>query len=124
DANETPVSYESHPVRVYGIYLDQLTSAPAQARENDTEGLASQRRNIHHRRTSGGPMPHYRYLIVGAGMTGDAAVRGIREIDSSGPIGVIGAEPHPPYNRPPLSKGRWKDQSLEQICRGTGSRDV
>src|SRR5207249_3037468 len=65
------------------------TSAPAQARENDTEGLASQRRNIHHRRTSGGPMPHYRYLIVGAGMTGDAAVRGIREIDSSGPIGVI-----------------------------------
>src|SRR5437879_13622603 len=64
-------------------------------------------------------MPHYRYLIVGAGMTGDAAVRGIREIDSSGPIGVIGAEPHPPYNRPPLSKGLWKDQSIEQIWRGT-----
>ena len=69
-------------------------------------------------------MPHYRYLIVGAGMTGDAAVRGIREVDSSGPIGVIGAEPHPPYNRPPLSKGLWKDQSLEQIWRGTDSLDV
>src|SRR5437870_12277888 len=88
------------------------------------ERLTSQRRNIHHRRSSVCPMPHYRYLIVGAGMTGDAAVRGIREIDSSGPIGVIGAEPHPPYNRPPLSKGLWKDQSLEQIWRGTGSLDV
>src|SRR5438552_4170024 len=36
-------------------------------------------------------MPHYRYLIVGAGMTGDAAVRGIREVDCSGPIGLIAA---------------------------------
>src|SRR5437773_870224 len=57
-------------------------------------------------------------------MTGDAAVRGIREIDSSGPVGVFGAEPHPPYNGRPLSKGLWKDQSLEQIWRGTGSLDV
>jgi len=66
-------------------------------------------------------MPHYQYLIVGAGMTGDAAVRGIREVDPSEPVGVIGAEPHPPYNRPPLSKGLWKDQSIEQIWRGTAS---
>jgi len=64
-------------------------------------------------------MPHYRYLIVGASMTGDAAVHGIREVDPAEPIGLIGAEPHPPYNRPPLSKGLWKDQSIEQIWRGT-----
>jgi NADPH-dependent 2,4-dienoyl-CoA reductase/sulfur reductase-like enzyme len=69
-------------------------------------------------------MPHYRYLIVGASMTGDATVRGIREVESTAPIGLIGAESHPPYNRPPLSKGLWKDQSLEQIWRGTASLDV
>src|SRR2546426_2003727 len=66
-------------------------------------------------------MPHYRYLIVGAGMTGDAAVHGTREADPADPIGLIGAEPHPPYNRPPLTKGLWKDQSIEQIWRGTAN---
>ena len=37
-------------------------------------------------------MPHYKYLIVGGGMTADAAVNGIREADPDGPIGLIGAE--------------------------------
>jgi len=41
-------------------------------------------------------MPSYTYLIVGGGMTSDAAVHGIRERDRSGSIGVIAAEPHPP----------------------------
>jgi NADPH-dependent 2,4-dienoyl-CoA reductase/sulfur reductase-like enzyme len=69
-------------------------------------------------------MPHYRYLIVGGGMTGDAAVTGIREVDASAPAGLIGAEPHPPYNRPPLSKGLWKDQTLDQIWRKTAALSV
>ncbi|MEN6458539.1 MAG: FAD/NAD(P)-binding oxidoreductase [Thermoguttaceae bacterium] len=60
-------------------------------------------------------MHSYRYLIVGAGMTADAAVKGIREVDPNGSIGVIGAEIHPPYARPPLSKGLWKEWPLEQI---------
>ena len=50
----------------------------------------------------------YRYLIIGGGMTAESAVRGIREIDPDGSIGLISAEPHPPYNRPPLSKSLWK----------------
>ena len=29
-------------------------------------------------------MPHYKYLIIGGGMTADAAVKGIREIDADG----------------------------------------
>jgi len=62
-------------------------------------------------------MPDYTYLIVGGGMTSDAAVHGIREADRSGSIGVIGAETHPPYNRPPLSKGLWKKQRLDSIWR-------
>ena len=64
-------------------------------------------------------MPNYTYLIVGGGMTADAAAHGIREVDRSGSIGVIGAEPHPPYNRPPLSKGLWKTMPLKSIWRKT-----
>jgi len=64
-------------------------------------------------------MPNYTYLIVGGGMTADAAAHGIRGVDRSGSIGVIGAEPHPPYNRPPLSKGLWKNMPLKSIWRKT-----
>jgi len=62
-------------------------------------------------------MNGYTYLIVGGGMTGDAAAQGIREIDSSGTIGLVSAEPHQPYNRPPLSKGLWKGDPEEKIWR-------
>jgi NADPH-dependent 2,4-dienoyl-CoA reductase/sulfur reductase-like enzyme len=61
----------------------------------------------------------YRYLIVGGGMTGDAACRGIREHDGDGSIGLVGAEPHPPYDRPPLSKGLWQGKDESSIWRGT-----
>jgi NADPH-dependent 2,4-dienoyl-CoA reductase/sulfur reductase-like enzyme len=64
-------------------------------------------------------MPEYKYLIIGGGMTADAAVRGIREADPQGAIGLIGDEPHPPYNRPPLSKGLWKGKPLDGIWRRT-----
>jgi 3-phenylpropionate/trans-cinnamate dioxygenase ferredoxin reductase subunit len=64
-------------------------------------------------------MASYKYLIVGAGMTADAAVRGIRELDADGEIGLIGSDHNPPYNRPPLTKGLWKGKSLESIWRGT-----
>jgi NADPH-dependent 2,4-dienoyl-CoA reductase/sulfur reductase-like enzyme len=64
-------------------------------------------------------MANYKYLIVGAGMTADAAVRGIRELDLDGKIGMIGSDIHPPYNRPPLSKALWKGKPLESIWRRT-----
>jgi 3-phenylpropionate/trans-cinnamate dioxygenase ferredoxin reductase component len=64
-------------------------------------------------------MPSYKYLIIGGGMTADAAVRGIREIDPSGSICVISSEPCAPYNRPPLSKGLWKGGKLEDVWRKT-----
>ena len=60
-------------------------------------------------------MPHFQYLIIGGGMTGDAAVKGIRSIDSQGTIGVISAEADPPYDRPPLTKGLWKGDQLDSI---------
>lgn len=64
-------------------------------------------------------MANYKYLIVGAGMTADAAVRGIRELDPNGEIGLIGNDQNPPYNRPPLSKKLWKGKPLESIWRRT-----
>ena len=69
-------------------------------------------------------MPSYMYLIVGGGMTAAAAIAGIREVDGGGSIGVIGAESHPPYDRPPLSKGLWKDKPLESIWRKTDGQAV
>jgi NADPH-dependent 2,4-dienoyl-CoA reductase/sulfur reductase-like enzyme len=60
-----------------------------------------------------------RYLIVGGGMTGDAAVKGIRERDGEGSIVLVGAEPHPPYARPPLTKGLWSGGDEAKIWRGT-----
>ncbi|KAF0221350.1 MAG: FAD-dependent pyridine nucleotide-disulfide [Geobacteraceae bacterium] len=67
---------------------------------------------------------HYTYLVIGGGMTADAAVHGIREIDPDGPIGVIGQEPHPPYNRPPLSKKLWQGKPFESIWREAETRGV
>jgi len=70
-------------------------------------------------------MTTYRYLIVGGGMTADAAARAIRESDPSGTIGIISADAHPPYNRPPLSKGLWKgDDPAKTVWRGTDTIDV
>ena len=60
-------------------------------------------------------MKPYKFLIVGSGMTGDAAVRGIRELDPDGTIGMIGGERDMPYARPPLSKGMWKGRPFEKV---------
>ncbi|MGH7862070.1 MAG: NAD(P)/FAD-dependent oxidoreductase [Candidatus Dormibacteraceae bacterium] len=65
----------------------------------------------------GGMVHRSKYLIVGGGMTADAATHGIREVDADGEIVLIGAEPVAPYNRPPLSKMLWKGESLRQIWR-------
>lgn len=67
-------------------------------------------------------MKHYKYLIVGGGLAGDAATRGIRELDADGLIGLISAEPDAPYMRPNLSKGLWKGRPLEKIWRKTEDR--
>ena len=69
-------------------------------------------------------MKTYKYLIIGGGMTGDAAVRGIRERDTQSLIGMIGSETDMPYSRPPLTKGMWKGRPFEKIWRGTDKHDV
>lgn len=69
-------------------------------------------------------MPHYKYLVIGGGMTADAAVRAIRKMDTSGSIGLISAELVAPYDRPPLSKGLWKGKTLDSIWRHTEDLNV
>jgi len=58
-----------------------------------------------------------KYLIVGAGMTGDMAAKGIREQDPDGSITMIGSDPHPPYKRPLLTKGLWQGAPEEKLWR-------
>ncbi len=67
-------------------------------------------------------MKHYKYLIIGGGLAGDAATKGIRELDAEGSIGLISMEPDPPYMRPNLSKGLWKGRPVEKIWRKTEER--
>jgi 3-phenylpropionate/trans-cinnamate dioxygenase ferredoxin reductase component len=64
-------------------------------------------------------MTSTKYLVVGGGMTGDAAVKGIREQDPHGSITLVGSESHAPYKRPPLSKGLWSGGDEAKIWRGT-----
>jgi len=45
-----------------------------------------------------------RILVAGAGLAALRTVEQLRAAGWSRPITVIGAEPHPPYNRPPLTK--------------------
>jgi len=58
-----------------------------------------------------------KYLIVGAGMTGDMAAKGIREQEPDGSITMIGADPHPPYKRPLLTKGLWHGAKEDSLWR-------
>ncbi|MEA3039770.1 MAG: 3-phenylpropionate/trans-cinnamate dioxygenase ferredoxin reductase component [Sphingomonadales bacterium] len=49
-------------------------------------------------------MRHWDVTIVGAGHGGAQAAIQLRQLGFAGSIGLVGAEPEPPYERPPLSK--------------------
>ncbi|MER5981859.1 FAD-dependent oxidoreductase [Streptomyces sp. NPDC001787] len=58
-----------------------------------------------------------RVVIVGAGMAGVQTAVALRERGFTGPVTLIGAEPHQPYDRPPLSKavllGKAEDSAFD-----------
>ncbi|GAA1532736.1 NAD(P)/FAD-dependent oxidoreductase [Nocardioides humi] len=50
-----------------------------------------------------------RIVVVGAGLAGASAAAELRKRGFTGELHLIGAEPHPPYTRPPLSKKALTD---------------
>ncbi len=72
-------------------------------------------------------------LIVGSGHGGAQAAAGLRQLNFAGSIGLLGEEPEPPYERPPLSKDYlagakpfeaillrpekfWPDRAIERLA--------
>lgn len=51
-----------------------------------------------------------RIAVVGGGQAGASLVATLRALGHVGPLTLIGAEPHPPYQRPPLSKAYLKGE--------------
>jgi 3-phenylpropionate/trans-cinnamate dioxygenase ferredoxin reductase subunit len=54
-----------------------------------------------------------RVVIVGTGLAGAAAARTLRKDGFDGQVVLVGAEHHPPYERPPLSKDYLRGESQE-----------
>ncbi|MGW6941521.1 NAD(P)/FAD-dependent oxidoreductase [Streptomyces xanthophaeus] len=63
-------------------------------------------------------------VIVGAGMAGVQTAVALREQGFTGPVTLLGAEPHQPYDRPPLSKavllGKAEDSAFDVDFEGLG----
>ncbi len=79
---------------------------------------------------------HTDILIVGAGLAGARTAESLRALGHSGRIMLVGSEPHPPYERPALSKefllgtlapsdlalrssGFWDDHAIELRANST-----
>jgi len=69
-----------------------------------------------------------RIAVVGASLAGLRAVEALRARGYDGGILWIGAEPHLPYDRPPLSKevlrGEWQPEDIALARRGVESLDA
>ncbi|MBT2469790.1 oxidoreductase [Streptomyces sp. ISL-66] len=65
-----------------------------------------------------------RAVVVGAGMAGVQTAVALREQGWTGPVTLLGAEPHQPYDRPPLSKavllGKAEDSAFDVDFEGLG----
>jgi 3-phenylpropionate/trans-cinnamate dioxygenase ferredoxin reductase subunit len=76
------------------------------------------------------------FLLIGAGLAAGNCARHLREQGADGAIMLVGREPHPPYSRPPLTKGYmrgeepwdevrwrpdefWAEQRIELLTRTT-----
>ena len=53
------------------------------------------------------------FLVIGANMAGGTAAATLREEGFDGRVVLIGQEPHPPYERPPLSKEYLRGEEQE-----------
>jgi len=61
-------------------------------------------------------LDHYDVLIIGAGHGGAQAALALRQQKFEGTVALLGDEPEPPYERPPLSKEYFSgEKSFERI---------
>jgi apoptosis-inducing factor 3 len=65
-----------------------------------------------------------RVVIAGAGQAAAAAIRAMRAAGFEGEIDLVGAEPHLPYERPPLSKGLLLGQTSREACARLSPADI
>ncbi|MEG1029369.1 MAG: FAD-dependent oxidoreductase, partial [Brevundimonas sp.] len=56
-----------------------------------------------------------RIVILGAGHAGGATAISLRDMGFSGSILVVGDEPHPPYERPSLSKEYLSGEEADPV---------
>src|SRR5690606_22279628 len=56
--------------------------------------------------------PPENIVIVGAGQAGLQTAETLRSLGYTGPVTLLGDEPHPPYHRPPLSKA-WLTGTMD-----------
>ena len=54
------------------------------------------------------------HLLIGGGLAAANCARWLRDEGSEGSILLVGREPDPPYNRPPLSKGYLQDKESRE----------
>ena len=52
-----------------------------------------------------------RIVVIGSGPAAFAAVRSYRDAGGDGALAIVGAEPHLPYERPPLTKAFLRGES-------------
>lgn len=57
---------------------------------------------------------HYDVVIVGGGLAGASCVEAIRDAGSEQSIALFSSESHPPYHRPPLTKGFVRGEKTEE----------
>lgn len=55
-----------------------------------------------------------RIVVLGAGQAGAALVARLRALGHTGPLTLVGAEPDPPYQRPPLTKAYLKGEMTRE----------
>src|SRR5213592_2217496 len=54
------------------------------------------------------------YLLIGGGLASGNCARWLREEGADGSVLLVGREPDPPYNRPPLSKGYLQEKESKE----------
>jgi 3-phenylpropionate/trans-cinnamate dioxygenase ferredoxin reductase subunit len=61
-----------------------------------------------------------RIVIAGAGLAAQRCCETLRASGHEGPIVMVGAEPHAPYDRPPLSKAVLAGEEVDPALRPPG----